>query len=149
MMDNFEKSAIRIQQAIDAGFVATLRLVYADDPRTTLRRTVARAMEFGRPVAISQMSRLYVEIPKTVARLQKHFGIDLGLTVFDNSRNGFMPEQTTVEAAMDATGEYTVTTAKEAMLDELDKLRNDGKISPEVYEQFRGDHRPPRSPASG
>jgi hypothetical protein len=93
MMDNFERSAIRINQAIEAGLVAALRLVYADDPAITLRRAVARTMAFGRPVAISQMSRLYVEIPKTVAQLQRKFGDNLGVMAFDIRATARCPNQ--------------------------------------------------------
>ena len=42
----------------------------------------------------------------------------------------------TIEAALAATGAYN-STAHEAMLDELDKLRNDGRVSDELYHQFR------------
>lgn len=138
MMDHFGKSETRIQQAIEAGFVPTLRLVYVSDPKVTARRAVARAMEHGRPVAISQMSRLYVEIPRTVAKLEKHFGDRLGVSAFDNSVDGKLPRQTSTATALRATGKYTVSTAEEAMLDELDKLRNDGRISPELYSKFTG-----------
>jgi len=149
MMDHFGKSAARIQQAIDAGFVPTLRLVYAIDPRTTLRRAVSRAMKYGRPVAISQMSRLYVEIPKTVVLLTQHFGDKLGVRVFDNSADGRAPKDSTLETAVRATGEYTEATAKEAMLHELEGLRNTGKISTELYRQFNRKPSPPDTPASG
>jgi len=149
MMDHFNKSVARIQQAIDANFVPTLRLVYAIDPRTTLRRAVARAMEFGRPVRISQMSRLYVEIPKTVDRIAQHFGDKLGINVFDNSVDGRIPTVSTIETALQATGRYTEVVAREAVLDELNELRNDRKISPDLYRKFHGDPDPPHTPASG
>jgi hypothetical protein len=138
MMDDFDRSAARIQQALDQGFVATLRLVYVDDPRTTIRRAVARAMEFGRPVPIAQMSHLYVTIPKTIALLYAYFGDELGVSVFENSRDGSFPLRTSLETALRITGAYTFDTAREAMLYELDRLRDDGKVSQQVYAKFLG-----------
>jgi 4-amino-4-deoxy-L-arabinose transferase-like glycosyltransferase len=138
MMDNFEISRARIQQTIDLGFVPTLQLVYENDPRTTLRRAVSRAMQFGRVVSIQHMSSLYVEIPKTVARLTEHFRNDLGLRVYSNSIDGHVPVQTSLDEALGATGAYTRATAREAMLDELEALRNDGRVSATVYRGFLG-----------
>lgn len=139
MMDNYDRSAARIQQAIDAGFIPSLRLIYAIDPKTTLRRAVARAMEHGRPVTVKLMSRLYVEIPKTVERLAEHFGDKLGVQVFDNSRDGRGAKRSDIASAVAATGEYTVDTAREAMLDELAKLSSEGKVTPDLFRKFQGD----------
>jgi hypothetical protein len=136
MMDSFEMSERRIQQSIDSGFVPTLRLVYADDPRITLRRAVSRAAEYGRPVRIAQMARLYVDMPHTVEKLARHFGDGLGVTVFDNSIDGKPPKEVSLDHALDTVGAYTKETAKEALQDELDKLRDSGRISPEAYDKF-------------
>lgn len=136
MMDSFEVSEKRIRQAIHAGFTPTLRLVYVNDPRTALDRAVVRAAAFGRPVRIAQMARLYVDIPQTVARLAAHFGDKLGIVAFDNSTDGRPPNETSLNEALRATGAYTKETAKEALQDELDRLRDSGKISPELYDKF-------------
>jgi hypothetical protein len=138
MMDDFERSRVRVQQAIGAGFYVTVRLVYANDPRTTLRRAVTRAMKFGRPVPIAQMSWLYVEIPKTISRLKAHFGDIAGLVVADNSVDGQLPLRSTMKRALRETGEYTVVAAREAMLDELTKLRDDGRVSSDLFDKFSG-----------
>ena len=144
MMDHFDMSVARIQGAIDAGFVSTLRLVFVDDPRVTIRRAVARAMEFGRPVSVRHMARLYVDIPRNVLRLSEYFGSDLGLAVFDNSVDGRNPLWSSIEDALEITGAYTVDEAQEAMLDELDTLLDLGKVTRELYEQFG---RPPGTPS--
>jgi 4-amino-4-deoxy-L-arabinose transferase-like glycosyltransferase len=137
MMDKLAFSIRRIQNALDAGFVPSVRLVYVDDPRTTLRRAVLRAMRFGRPVAAAHMGRLYVDIPNTVAKLADHFGSSLGVIVFDNSVDERLPVQTTLAEALRATQAYTIATATEAMLHELDKLRNDGTLHDQLFRQFR------------
>jgi 4-amino-4-deoxy-L-arabinose transferase-like glycosyltransferase len=137
MMDHFEMSVARIQKAIDAGFVATIRLVFVNDPRITIRRAVSRAMVFGRPVSAAHMARLYVDIPRNVVRLSTHFGDNLGLIVFDNSIDGRAPILSSVRHAVQTSGAYTVEEALEAMLDELEELRNLGKVTGELYSQFR------------
>jgi len=138
MMDDFGMSVQRIERAIEKGFTPTLSLVFADEPRTTLRRAVRRAMQFGRPAPIEQMAKLYVAVPGTVAKIAEHFGGALGIAVFENSIDGKLPKNSTLQNAVKATGAYTIEKAKEAMQDELDKLRNAGEVSHEVYLKFRG-----------
>jgi hypothetical protein len=137
MMDNFQLSAVRIQQAQAAGFKPVLRLVYADDPRTNLRRAVLRAMEFGRPVRIPQMARLYVQIPRTVYDLAAHFNRQVGLFVVQNSEDGLPARKSTLQEALALTGAYTVSAAMEAMTYELEELCRVGEASPEVAHAFR------------
>jgi len=137
MMDNFHLSAARIQQALTARFKPVLRLVYTDDPRTNLRRAVLRAMEFGRPVRITQMARLYLQIPKTVAELAAHFNRQIGLFVVQNSQDGRPARKSTLEEALTLTGAYTVFAATEAMTHELEELCRVGKATPEVARAFR------------
>lgn len=84
------------------------------------------------------MARLYVEVPKTVAKIAQHFGDALGIAVFDNSVDGRLPEDSTIQDALKAAGAYTIAEAEEAMQDELDKLRDAGEVSPSIYDKFRG-----------
>ncbi len=136
MMDHFDMSAARIQQALKRGFVPVLRLVYVDDPRTTMRRATARAMDFGRPVKVTQMSHCYIQIPRTVATLSAYFADELGLKVYENSVDGQYPVRSTIDQALKVTGAYTVESAREAMLDELNRLRDDGRVRPDIYDRF-------------
>ena len=138
MMDHFALSAANIQQAIDAGFVPVLQLVFVSDPRITIRRAVARAMEHGRTVPVSQMARLYLEIPANVERLRQHFGDQLGMKVYNNSFDGRPPTPSSISEALSELREYTIATVEEAMRDELEAIHSAGRASDAVYRGFAG-----------
>jgi hypothetical protein len=62
---------------------------------------------------------------------------ELGILVFDNSMDGRAPLLATISDALRATGAYTASSATEAMLSELDKLRNNVTVTDDLYQQFR------------
>lgn len=124
-----------IRQIIASGREPLLAWIYVDDPAKTVNRMIARARRIGRTVPLSEMARMYAEVPLTIARLHEEFGDALPIAAFNNSGSVGSTQLHTqwedVSRLLDAAMAQGVPMKR--MDDELQKLRSDGKVSDAIY----------------
>jgi hypothetical protein len=127
-----------IQQVLDSGRQPEVHLVYTTDPKVNVERMIERAKATGRPVSLDYMANAYVKVPQIVEELQGEFGSKIRIDSFDNAGTDPVAHYGTAKPAVEAASKYTLESALEVMHEELERLRQEGRVPDAIYEAVRG-----------
>jgi hypothetical protein len=133
-----DKASTFLEEALYAGRLPAISLVYTNDPRINVRRMIARAIRIGRTVPLAFMAKTYVEVPQIVFNLSQQFGDRLRIAVTDNSGTpADVLQHNNIDWALRETGRYTVEGCLREMDDELDEIQNRNPVPHRVVQEAR------------
>jgi hypothetical protein len=122
-----------IDKIIASGRIPDMKVLYTTDPKVNLQRMVERAKLSRRPVTLDYMAKAFVQVPKVAAELAKHYGDKLLMSSIDTTGDNPAVHEGTVEPALTVGIQWTQARAKEAMREELERLRQEGKVPDDLY----------------
>jgi hypothetical protein len=134
-----DKARAFLEEALDAGRLPAISLVYTNDPRINVRRMIARAIQIGRTVPLAFMAKAYVEVPQIVLDLAWQFGSRLSISVCDNSGlpTDALRHDSIWRAFDETTERYTVEGCLREMDDELNEIQHRNPIPPHILYEAR------------
>jgi len=135
------KARQRVQEAIAAGRLPQIIVVYTNSPRIHVRRMIGRALAIGRTVPIAYMAETYVGVPRMVEHLHLEFGRGLQITLMNNSaRPVDVVLHHDIQQMFSDIGRYTVESCLRVMDDELRQIHEVDPISPQILREARRGH---------
>lgn len=136
----------KIQAALDAGLKPVIIAVHVT-PELALRRTFQRFEEYGRGAGINVMADIKAGLPDGLRKVHDRFGDAVQLTILDNRFPGQHKALHGWQHLKQLTQEENHERISQRLRAELDRHRDEGKISEACYRQANGDA--PLAPSRG
>lgn len=136
----------KIQAALDAGVKPVIIAVHVT-PEVALRRTFQRFDEYGRGASIELMAAIQGGLPDGLRQIHERFGDAVALTVLDNRHPGHHKELNGWQHLKQLSQEGNHDRITQRLRAELERNRDEGRISEACYRQANGDA--PLAPSQG
>ncbi|MDP9897413.1 hypothetical protein J2W32_006522 [Variovorax boronicumulans] len=128
----------KIQAALDAGLTPVVIAVHVT-PEVALRRTFQRFEEYGRGASIELMGAIQAGLPEGLRKIHEKFGDSVALTVLDNRHPGHHKDLNGWQHLKQLSQEGNHERISQRLRAELERHREEGRISDACYRQANGD----------
>lgn len=136
--DDIDKFRPVLQQVLDSGRRPSIEWVWVEEPETTVRRMIARALGdgerrgIGRTVQVVYMAHAWSAVPKVLEQVRREFGSRIEILAVDNSGDLTAPKLLPdIDRCIAAAAKIPEDKVLARMLADLDRMDAEGRFAGE------------------